>query len=92
MFTENLDENFNISVQEVQNLKQKPSDQELLKLYGLYKQSLIGNNNTPHPSFFDFKNKAKWNAWNEQAGKGKSRAKREYIEFVIILKNKYGIN
>ncbi len=92
MFVENLDENFNISVQEVQNLKQKPTDQELLKLYGLYKQSLFGNNNTNQPSFFDFKSKSKWNSWNEQAGKGKSRAKKEYIDLVIFLKNKYGTN
>jgi diazepam-binding inhibitor (GABA receptor modulating acyl-CoA-binding protein) len=84
-----LEEKFIISSQEVQNLKQKPSDQELLKLYGLYKQSLFGNNNTEQPSFFDFKAKAKWNAWYNESGKGKTRTKKEYIEFVEILKNKY---
>jgi diazepam-binding inhibitor (GABA receptor modulating acyl-CoA-binding protein) len=52
MSNENLDEIFNNSAKEVQNLKQKPSDQELLKLYGLYKQSLFGNNHTSQPSFF----------------------------------------
>ena len=89
MVIENVDEEFNIFVKEVYNLKQKPSDHELLKLYGLYKQSLFGNNNTEQPSFFDFKSKSKWNAWNEQAGKGKSRAKREYIDLVVSLKNIY---
>jgi diazepam-binding inhibitor (GABA receptor modulating acyl-CoA-binding protein) len=89
MSNENLDEIFNNSAKEVQNLKQKPSDQELLKLYGLYKQSLFGNNHTSQPSFFDFKAKSKWNAWSGESGKGKSRTKREYIEYVEILKNKY---
>jgi len=84
MLNDNLDEIFNNAANEVQNLKQKPSDQELLKLYGLYKQSLFGNNHTSHPSFFDFKAKSKWNAWNDQSGKGKLRAKRDEI-----LKNKY---
>jgi len=89
MLNDNLDDNFIISSQEVQNLKQKPSDQELLKLYGLYKQSLFGNNHTSQPSFFDFKAKSKWSAWNDESGKGKSRAKREYIDFVENLKKKY---
>ena len=89
MLIDNLDENFENSAKEVQNLKQKPSDQELLKIYGLYKQSLFGNNNTPQPSFFDFKSKSKWSAWSEQAGKGKIKAKREYIDFVETLKKKY---
>jgi len=39
--------------------------------------------------FFDFKAKSKWNAWSGESGKGKSRTKREYIEYVEILKNKY---
>ena len=89
MLNEELDELFNNSVQEVQNLSKKPSDQDLLKLYGLYKQSLFGNNTPQQPSFFDFKTKSKWHAWRDNFGKGKQKAKKEYIEFVKILKNKY---
>ncbi len=33
----------------------------------------------------DFKGKAKWNAWNEEKGKDKEVAKKEYVEFVLPL-------
>jgi diazepam-binding inhibitor (GABA receptor modulating acyl-CoA-binding protein) len=80
---------FRVEAHNVKNLNRKPSDNELLKLYGLYKQGLFGNNNTEKPSFFSFKEMSKWNAWTEQAGKGRSAAKREYIDFVKSLKIKY---
>ena len=80
---------FRVEVHNVKNLNKKPTDNELLKLYALYKQSLFGNNNTEKPSFFNFKEMSKWNVWTEQAGKGRSTAKREYIDFVKSLKIKY---
>ena len=82
---------FEQAIIDVQNLKIKPEDSELLKLYGLYKQSLFGNNNTSKPFLFNFKDNSKWNAWNDLAGKGKIRAKNEYITLAEELKNKYGM-
>jgi len=84
-----LDLQFRIEAHNVKILSKKPSDSELLKLYGLYKQSLYGNNKTEKPDFYNFKEVSKWNAWNDQAGKGRSNAKREYIELVKSLKLKY---
>lgn len=67
------------------------SDENKLKLYGLFKQSTMGNNKTSQPSMLDFKGKAKWNAWKKQSGKGKARAKTEYIAFVDqLFKEKSG--
>lgn len=80
---------FEQAVQEVKNLKYRPEDDELLKLYGLYKQALEGNNKTPVPGMLSFKEKAKWNAWKSEVGKGRSRARREYISHVQTLKSKY---
>ena len=37
---------FNKAAEEVKNLKQKPSDEDMLKLYGLYKQATVGDVNT----------------------------------------------
>ncbi|CAG8654387.1 5128_t:CDS:2, partial [Paraglomus occultum] len=34
------------AAQEANNLPTKPDNNELLKLYGLYKQSIVGDNNT----------------------------------------------
>lgn len=67
------------------------SDENKLKLYGLFKQSTMGNNKTSQPSMLDFKGKAKWNAWKKQSGKGKAHAKTEYIAFVNqLFKEKSG--
>ncbi|MEP2346514.1 MAG: acyl-CoA-binding protein, partial [Algoriphagus sp.] len=42
---------------------EKPTNEELLKLYGLYKQATEGDNETERPGGFDFKAAAKYNAW-----------------------------
>ena len=57
----------------------------MLKLYSLFKQGTIGDCNTPQPGFFEFVNKAKWNAWNTLKGKTKEQAMEEYIAFVTEL-------
>ena len=44
------------------------TDEEKLKIYGLYKQATIGDVNTDRPGMFDLKGKAKWDAWNAQKG------------------------
>jgi diazepam-binding inhibitor (GABA receptor modulating acyl-CoA-binding protein) len=38
----------------------KLSDNELLEVYGLYKQATVGDNTTSKPGMLDFKGKAKW--------------------------------
>lgn len=77
------------AVNDVKKLSKKPTDEELLKLYGLYKQSLFGDNNTQKPFFFDFKNNSKWNAWEKNRGKSRLKCKKEYFILVNELKNKY---
>ena len=76
---------FDVAVEKVRNLQERPSDEILLKLYGLYKQSINGNNHTQNASMFDFKGKAKWNAWTSESGKGKNKSKKEYIDLVNKL-------
>ena len=46
----------------------KPSNDDLLKLYSLYKQATVGDNETEKPGFFDFKASAKWTKWAELKG------------------------
>ena len=75
---------------EARNFDSTPEDKDLLKLYSLYKQATVGDNNTPKPWIVDFRGKAKWNAWTEQRGKDKDSARNEYIEFVKFLKHKLG--
>ncbi len=70
------------------NLTEKPSNDTLLQLYSLYKQSTEGDNNTDAPSNpFDFVAKAKYEAWNAIKGKSKEAAMQEYIKLVDKLKS-----
>lgn len=61
------------------------SDANKLKLYGLYKQATVGDNNTEKPSFYQLEQKAKWNAWDAEKGKSKAVAEAEYIALVNAL-------
>ncbi len=59
------------------------SNDDLLKLYSLYKQAENGDNTTTEPSFYQLEAKAKWKAWNTQKGKSQDQAKQEYVEMCL---------
>lgn len=60
----------------------KPSNEELLLLYGLFKQSSEGDVKGDRPGGFDFKAIAKFDAWEEQKGKSKEQAMKEYADLI----------
>jgi acyl-CoA-binding protein len=72
-----------------QKFTSKPSNEELLKLYGLYKQATAGDNETERPGGFDFKSAAKYNSWLAYKGKSKLEATDLYLELVEQLSAKY---
>lgn len=84
-----LDERFNEAQVRVKTLTVRPTDQELLELYALFKQGTFGDNNTSKPGMFDLKGKAKWNAWNEKKGMAQDESKEKYIAYVDQLLEKY---
>ncbi|CAN7997108.1 unnamed protein product, partial [Ixodes hexagonus] len=59
---------FNKAAEDVKNLTERPSDEELLELYGLFKQANFGDNTTSQPGMFDPKGRAKWAFWNKKKG------------------------
>jgi acyl-CoA-binding protein len=67
------------------DIKEKPSNEELLKLYALYKQGDEGDVTGDRPGGFDFKAIAKYNAWEELKGKSSEEAMKEYIDLVNKL-------
>jgi len=83
--------NFDTAANEVKQLKSKPSDEEMLRVYSLFKQGTVGDVNTARPGMLDFTGKAKWDAWEKQKGKSQEDAMIEYIALVEELKGKYGI-
>ena len=80
---------FEQAVQDIRTLIIKPTNDELLELYGLYKQATVGNNRNPSPGILQVKESAKWSSWKSYTGKTKNWAKQEYISTVNQLLNKY---
>ena len=71
--------------QNVQALPKKPGNDEMLKLYALYKQGSVGDAGPDRPGGFDFVGAAKYDAWNALRGKLPEDAQREYVELVESL-------
>lgn len=67
------------------------SNDELLSLYGWYKQATEGDNKTDKPGMFSFEAKAKWEAWNKCSGKSQEAAREEYIRIAKELLTKHGL-
>jgi diazepam-binding inhibitor (GABA receptor modulating acyl-CoA-binding protein) len=76
---------FESAVARVKTLTESPSNESLLELYALFKQATVGDNNTEEPGFFDFRGKAKWDAWTAKNGMSSEEAEKEYIAFVAML-------
>jgi len=79
---------FENAVKLSQSLKQKPSNDVLLKLYSLYKQATEGDVTGDRPGGFDFKGAAKFDAWTSQKGKSRELAADEYVKLVNELLGK----
>nr|ACQ58357.1 Acyl-CoA-binding protein homolog [Anoplopoma fimbria] len=76
---------------DVKKVKTRPTDQELLDLYGLYKQAIVGEVNTERPGITDLKGKAKWDAWNSRKGMSNDDAMSAYIALAKEVTSKYGM-
>ena len=88
MDPERLYKTFTKASNDIKNVSFTPDNDTLLQLYSLFKQSTIGDNTAESPSFFDFKNSAKWNAWNKLKGMSKEQAQIKYVKLVRGLLEK----
>ncbi|KAJ1962734.1 acyl-CoA-binding protein (ACBP)/diazepam binding inhibitor (DBI)/endozepine (EP) [Dispira parvispora] len=73
------------ATQDIKTLSKPPTNENKLKLYGLYKQAIFGENTTAQPGMFQLEAKYKWNAWAEHKDKPKETAQKEYIALVEKL-------
>ena len=79
---------FEQAVSDSKELSDRPSNETLLQLYSLFKQSTDGDAGVDGPSNpFDFVAKAKFEAWTAIKGKPKETAMAEYIDLVNKLKS-----
>lgn len=80
---------FEQAVAKSKELTKRPSNEELLKLYGLYKQATEGDATGDRPGGFDFKAIAKYDAWAELKDTSREKAQESYIAFVDELHKQY---
>ena len=60
-------------------------NEKKLEIYGLFKQSKVGDVNTDRPGMLDFKGKAKWDAWSALKGTSQEDAMQQYIDLCTAL-------
>jgi diazepam-binding inhibitor (GABA receptor modulator, acyl-CoA-binding protein) len=84
-----LQQEFDAAVTKSKALTKRPSNEELLQLYGLFKQATEGDVTGERPGGFDFKGIAKYDAWADLKGKSNDDAKRDYIKLVERLHQEY---
>lgn len=77
---------FQKAAKEVNDLDERPDDKDLLELYALYKQATVGDVTGARPGAFDFKNRAKYDAWAKRKGTSKDDAMKAYVALVARLK------
>ena len=87
-----LQEQFDFAVEQVRALPSSgngPSNSEKLRMYGLYKQAMVGDCNASQPWTVQIEARAKWDAWNSNKGMSKKNAMTEYCNEFLTLNDKY---
>lgn len=84
-----LQEKFEDAGIRVKNLTSRPSNEDLLQLYALFKQATEGDVAGEKPGMFDFKGVAKYAAWEKLKGQSAEKSMESYIALVdqLLAKN-----
>jgi acyl-CoA-binding protein len=80
-----LNTEFFNSANKIKNCGKTFDTDTLLKLYGYYKQAISGDCVEECPSFWQVKEKSKWEACNEHKGLKKTQSMKKYIRLVSKL-------
>lgn len=84
-----LIDDFNAAVAQSKELTKRPSNEELLDLYALFKQATDGDVTGDRPGGFDFKGIAKFDAWASKKGISKDQAMTDYVALMSKLREAY---
>lgn len=85
-----LKKKFETAAQDVQKLKKRPDDEDMLRLYAHYKQATDGDVSGERPGAFAFVDRAKYDAWAKLKGTDSTKAMEAYVKLVERLKKSYG--
>ncbi|MCJ1370571.1 hypothetical protein MMC20_001784 [Loxospora ochrophaea] len=91
-----LSPSFEKAVKDSRQLKEKPTNDELLQLYGLFKQASQSPafEKAEKPGMFDLKGKYKYQAWQKlnEEGVTPQESQTKYVALVEQLKGIYGFD
>ena len=76
---------FQAATVDVKTLTTRPSNDDLLALYGFFKQATEGDVSGKKPGRFDLKGRAKYNAWESLRGTSSDDARAKYVALVNRL-------
>ncbi|MBL4845410.1 MAG: acyl-CoA-binding protein [Planctomycetes bacterium] len=82
------EQEFKDAADRVKGLTTRPSNDQLLSLYSLYKQATSGDASGKRPGAFKMKDRAKFDAWTKIKGKSNDAARDEYVALVQRLEGK----
>ena len=85
-----LGEDFAIAQDRVKKLSRRPSNDQLLALYGLYKQATEGDATGKRPGMLDMIGRAKYDAWASRRGTDPAGAMQAYVDLVDTLTKTLG--
>jgi len=78
-------EDFDAAAARVQKLPKTPSNEDLLVLYGLFKQASSGDASGKRPGMLNVRARAKFDAWAGRKGMSPEDARAAYIKTVERL-------
>jgi acyl-CoA-binding protein len=79
---EDLKSRFQKAAADARTLHTRPSNDDLLQLYALYKQATEGDVSGKRPGMLDVKGRAKYDAWAHVQGRTRDSAMEAYVALV----------
>lgn len=84
---DDLKQAFEQAAEDIHALIDRPDNETMLRLYGLYKQGTEGDISGSNPGFFDFVGTAKYEAWTKLKGTGQHEVMQQYVDLVQKLRS-----
>ena len=89
---ESIEDRYAAAVATSKTLKQKPADEELLRMYGMFKYIKEGNATGSAPNFlWNAAGNYKWHEWKKYDNRDVNDVREQYIAYVGTLVAKYGV-
>jgi acyl-CoA-binding protein len=76
---------FEKAQKDIKTIAKRPSNDDLLALYSLFKQGSEGDASGSRPGMLDMVGRAKFDAWQKLKGTSKEDAMKKYVEKVAAM-------